>query len=73
MTKTEFCHKVANFDEAIYDTENSIADLESRLRWDDADRREWYQERLNNEKEKLEALKEKLAAFCAEYGDVFDA
>lgn len=73
MTKAEFCHRVADFDEAIYDTENSIADIESRLRWDDESRREWYLEKLAKEKATLEDLKNRLVAFCNEYGDVFHA
>ena len=71
MTKVEYCHRVADFNEAIYDTENSIADLESRLRWDDESRREWYLEKLAEEKATLKDLNDRLIAFCNEYGHVF--
>ena len=71
MTKAEFCHRVADFNEAIYGTENAIADIESRLRWDDESRREWYLERLEEKKSELDDLKSRLAAFTSEYGDVF--
>ena len=71
MTKAEFCHRIADFNEAIYDTENAIADIESRLRWDDESRREWYLERLLKQKAELEDLKHRLAEFTSEYGDVF--
>lgn len=70
MTKAEYCHRVAEFNEAIYDTEKSIADIESRLRWDDESRRNWYLEKLAEEKATLEDLKNRLAAFTSEYGDV---
>lgn len=73
MTKAEFCHRMADFNEAIYDTENTIADLESRLRWDDESRREWYREKLAEEKAILEDLQNRLAAFTSEYGDAFYA
>ena len=73
MTKTEFCHKMADFNEAIYDTENSIADIKSRLRWDDESRREWYLEKLAEEEADLERLKRLLEEFCSEYGDVFSS
>ena len=73
MTKAECCHRVADFDAAIYDTEQAIADLESRLRWDDESRREWYQDKLDKERAELEDYKRRLAEFCREYGDVFHA
>lgn len=71
MTKAEFSHRIADFNEAIYDTENAIADIESRLRWDDESRKEWYLERLEKRKAELEDLKTRLEAFTSEYGDAF--
>ena len=53
MTKTEYCHRVADFNEAIYDTENSIASIESKLLWDDESKRDWYLARLEEEKASL--------------------
>lgn len=70
MTKTQFCHINADYNEAIYDKEKTIADIESRLRWDDESRREWYLESLAPEKEKLERLKREHIDFCEEYGEV---
>ena len=71
MTKTEYCHRVAYFNEAIYDTENSISSIESKLRWDDESKREWYLARLEEEKASLADLKSRLDAFTSEYHDVF--
>lgn len=71
MTKTEYCHRVADFNEAIYDTENSISSIESKLRWDDESKREWYLARLEEEKASLADLKSRLDAFTSEYHDVF--
>ena len=45
MTKKEACHKLADINEQIYDLENSLTDIESRLHWDDANKRDWYLER----------------------------
>ena len=45
MTKKEACHKLAYINERIYDLENSLSDIESRLRWDDESRKDWYLER----------------------------
>ncbi len=71
MTKAEFSRQIADFNEAIYDTENAIADIESRLRWDDESRKEWYMERLEKEKAELKDLQTRLEMFTNEYGAVF--
>ena len=67
MTKTEYCHRIAELNEAIYDTENEIASIESKLRWDDEGRREWYLKKLAESKSELENLKKRLEAFTREH------
>ena len=71
MTKAEFCRRVADFNAAIYDTEKEIADIESRLFWDDDSKRDWYLEKIEKAKAELEDLKQRLDAFTSEFGDVF--
>jgi DnaJ-domain-containing protein 1 len=71
MTKTDYCHRVADFNEAINDTENSIASIESKLRWDDESKRDWYLARLVEEKATLEDLKRRLDAFTNEHHSKF--
>lgn len=71
MTKIEYCHRIADFNEAIYDTENSIASIESKLRWDDESKKGWYLDRLEEEKAALADLKRRLNDFTSEYSNTF--
>ena len=71
MTKKDFCHRNADYNEAIYDLNKENAEIESRLRWDDGSRREWYLERLAPKKEELERLKREQIDFCRENEEVF--
>lgn len=71
MTKTEYCHRVADFDEAIWETENEIASIKSKLLWDDESRKEWYLEKLAICKSELEDIRRRRDAFTSENHDKF--
>ena len=71
VDKTEYCHRLADFHETMYEIEQAIADIESRLRWDDESRREWYLERLEERKSQLAEINREYSAFICEYGAVF--
>lgn len=71
MTRKEYCQRIADFNEAIYDTENAISDIESRLRWDDESKKNWYLNRLEKAKAELSDINSRLSAFQSEYGYLF--
>lgn len=70
MDKREACHRLAEINEAIYDAQNDLERINSRLVWDDPSNRE----RLLEEKERVEARLEQYKRehddFIAEYGDI---
>ncbi len=70
MDKREACHRLAEINEEIYDLENSLASIESRLSWDDESKREWYLARKEEVMTKLEIAKEEHDAFISEYNDL---
>lgn len=70
MDKQEACYRLADINEEIYELENSLADIESRLHWDDENRREWYLERKEEVENKLARCREKHDAFISEYSDI---
>ncbi len=70
MTKKEACHKLADINERIYELENSLSDIESRLLWDDESKREWYLERKAERSAELEKAKQEHDAFISEYADI---
>ena len=69
MDKKEACHKLAEINEHIYDLENSLEDIRSRLLWDD-DNRDWLLERQEERLRELEKAKEEHNSFYEEYSDI---
>lgn len=70
MTKKDVCHKLADINERIYELENSLSDIESRLIWDDESKRDWYLERKAERSAELEKAKQEHDAFIDEYADI---
>ena len=70
MDKRTACHKLADLNEAVYDLENSLENIESRLCWDDESRREWYLERKEEVTARLEEARAEAQAFLREYYDI---
>lgn len=70
MTKKDACHKLADINERIYELENSLSDIESRLVWDDESKRDWYLERKAERSSELEKAKQEHDAFISEYADI---
>ena len=70
MTKQEACNKLADINGRIYELENSLSDIESRLCWDDESKRDWYLERKNERSEELEIAKQEHDTFLGEYYDI---
>ncbi|MBQ4561298.1 MAG: hypothetical protein IJA55_03075 [Clostridia bacterium] len=70
MTKKEACHRLADINEKISELEDLLLDVESRLRWDDESRREWYLERKSELLAELERYKQEHDSFISEYGDI---
>ena len=73
MDKREACHKLADINEKIYDLENSLADIKSRLVWDDESKRDWYLERKEKCISELEEAKQEHDNFIREYGDIINS
>lgn len=70
MTKSEACNKLAYINEKISEIEDLILDIESRLRWDDESRKDWYLERKAELSTTLEVYKQEHNEFISEYGDI---
>ena len=70
MDKKTACHRLADINEAIYELENSLANIESRLWWDDDSKKEWYLERKEKVITELETLKKEHDAFISQYSDI---
>lgn len=66
MTKKEYCHKLANIDEALYDTKKELKRIKLKIIMEsDPDRKKWFvdaQERLRREKEDLDAERKKFVS-----------
>ena len=54
MNKREYCHRLADINEALYDIEKRLRDVKFKLMWENnPDRRDWFQkaeERLLRER-----------------------
>jgi len=70
MDKREACHILAEINEQIYDAENNLERITSRLNWDDPSKRDWLLERREEAIAVLEKYKEEHDAFISEYGDI---
>lgn len=70
MDKREACHKLADINEKIYDLENSLADIKSRLIWDDESKRDWYLERKEKCISELDEANQEHDKFIREYSDI---
>lgn len=70
MNKREACHRLADINERIYELEELLADVESRLRWDDDCRKEWYRQRRSELISDLERCRRDHDEFIQQYSDV---
>lgn len=70
MDKQEACHKLAEINEEIYDLENDLERIESKIRLDDGDNLERYLSCKEIILSKLEKAKEEHDAFYNEYYDI---
>ena len=70
MDKREACHKLADINEKISEIEDILSDVESRLRWDDESKREWYLKRKSDLTAELERYKREHDEFISEYSDI---
>lgn len=68
MTKYEACHRLAEINEAIYDIQNLISDIESRMHWDNSSKIDWCEERLKELKDMLSKLEREHDDFLREFG-----
>lgn len=71
MTRSEFCQRVADYNEAIYDTEQELNRIRSQLNWGDEKHKDWYIAKEAEETAELERLNRELQEFCSQYEDVF--
>jgi len=67
MTKKEACHKLADINEKIYELEELLANIDSRLRWDDDKNRDWYMGQRAKLIVELEKNKQEHIAFINKY------
>lgn len=70
MDKREACHRLAEINEQIYDVENNLEQITSRLNWDDPSKKEWLLERREEALALLEKYKEEHDEFISQYGDI---
>ena len=71
MDRREYAHRVADINEAIYDTEKELERIRFQLLFGEESRKEWYLAAQAKETAELERLKQLLTDFCNEYRDVF--
>ena len=70
MDKREACHRLAEINEEIYDLEESLSNIESKLLWVDDSEKERYLEKKEAVMATLERSKEEHDDFISEYSDV---
>lgn len=70
MDKKTACYKLADINEEIYELENRLEDINSRLRWDNEDRKDWYLERREVIMDQLERKRKEHDVFFNRYYDI---
>ena len=70
MDKREACHRLADINEKISELEDLLEDVESRLRWDDESRRDWYNGRKEELAADLARFRQAHDELISDYGDI---
>ena len=70
MDKRGACHRLAEINEEIYDLEESLTNIESKLLWVDDSEKEWYLEKKEGVMARLKTCKEEHDDFISEYSAV---
>ena len=70
MNKREACYKLAEINEKIYEIENMLSNIESRLIWDDESKKPWYLERKEQLTSQLSKCLQEHDDFINEYKDI---
>ena len=70
MTKQEACYKLADINEKLSELEDLLHDVESRLRWDDESKKDWYLERKAELLTDIERYTQEHDKLISEYGDI---
>ncbi len=69
MDKKTACHMLADINEAIYECENNIEQIDNRLCWDSKNR-EWLLNKKENALLRLDELHAEHDEFLSNYSDI---
>lgn len=73
MDRKEYCYKLADMNERLFDIENELKEIKIKIIMEDnSERKEWFinaQDKLLKEKEELETIKQE---FVTEYSSLIE-
>ena len=71
MDKKQACHRLADFNEALYDAENDLENVRRKL-WmeDDPSRKQWFEDAVERLQQRIAEIEREKQEFLSEYSDV---
>ncbi|MBQ4074392.1 MAG: hypothetical protein IJD39_04230 [Clostridia bacterium] len=71
MDKKQACHRLADFNEALYDAENDLENVRRKL-WmeDDPSRKQWFEDAVDRLQQRIAEIEREKQEFLSEYSDV---
>lgn len=71
MDKREACHRLADFNEALYDAENDLENVNFKIMVeDDPDRKQWFEDARERLLQRIAEIESEKQAFLSEYSDI---
>ena len=71
MDKKQACHRLADFNEALYDAENDLVNVRSKLLMeDDPSRKQWFEDAVERLQQRIAEIEREKQEFLSEYSDV---
>ena len=71
MDKKQACHRLADYNEALYDAENDLENVRRKL-WmeDDPSRKQWFEDAVEKLQQRIAEIEREKQEFLSEYSDV---
>ena len=71
MDKKQACHRLADFNEALYDAENDLVNVRCKLLMeDDPSRKQWFEDAVERLQQRIAEIEREKQEFLSEYSDV---
>lgn len=71
MDKKQACHRLADFNEALYDTEKELENVRLKLLMeDDSSRKQWFEEAVERLQQQIVEIESRRQEFLSEYSDI---